>query len=273
MSVFATEEMEKLGGLEMRIAKDFDKFSLYFEMIKNKPQFYETLKKADVPQFDFNTIKAVSVLAGTALATLSGAALGTASTGTAIATLSGAAATKATLALLGGGALAAGGGGIAAGTIALGTATLGVGLLIGGAVFAVAGGKIKGKAEEAYNAMLKNEREINKSIDYLRRVAASAERLRVAMDAVYKLYDEFVDALRELIIKETDWNKFTSEERTLVENNILIVSVLNKMINTQLLKVVKTDFDGKTPLETDIDENAVNDAIKTSYTALKSLSQ
>ena len=53
------------------------------------------------------------------------ASLGTASTGTAISTLSGAALTKATLAWLGGGALAAGGLGVAGGVVVLGA--IGVG--------------------------------------------------------------------------------------------------------------------------------------------------
>ena len=155
-----TYHMEELGSLQVEVGEDFGRFSNAFEKIKNRPEFSSDECSTKCPEFDFDQIKAASVLAGTLLGATSGGAagialgmaaatglnaavmaLGTASTGTAIAGLSGAAATKATLAALGGGSLAVGGGGIAAGTAVLGAATLGVGLLIGGTVFAFTGSR------------------------------------------------------------------------------------------------------------------------------------
>ena len=144
-------KMDELGKLEMEILSSFEDFSDTIEKIQNRPKFVEYNNDGvELPKYDGEEIKNVSVGAGVLLGGLGGAALGTAggfaaagattsavmalgtaSTGTAIASLSGAAATNATLAALGGGAIAAGGGGgMALGTAVLGGATLGVGLLV-----------------------------------------------------------------------------------------------------------------------------------------------
>jgi hypothetical protein len=198
-------------------------------------------------------------------------AVGTASTGTAIATLSGAAATKATLAVLGGGTLAAGGGGIAAGAAALGAATLGVGFLVGGVAFALTGSKLREKAGEAYDAMLENEEEINNSIRYLTRIREAADKLTTAIGKVHDLYDTKVTRFITLVEREKDWNAYSQEEQLLVENNIRIVSVLHKMINTPLLKV--EDFDEEdNPTKTVVNTSAIHKAVKSGDTVIAEIS-
>lgn len=179
--------MDKLGKTELYILQSFSEFSDVIEKIQNRPQFKEYARDGvELPKYDKEELKQVSVGAGVILGGLGGAAtgtagglaaagvttsavmaLGTASTGTAIASLSGAAATNATLAALGGGALSAGGGGITLGTTILGAATLGVGLLVGGVIFNFTGEKLSDKSFEAYGEMLKAEETINKIVDYL----------------------------------------------------------------------------------------------------------
>ena len=282
----AKGKMEKLGELEMTTAKDFRRFSEAFEKIKNRPQFSDLKLNADIPPFDFNEIRIVSVAAGAFIGAAAGGvtgavfgtaaaagttaavmALGTASTGTAIASLSGAAATKAALAAIGGGSLAAGGGGIALGTTILGASTLGVGLLVGGAIFAFAGAKMKEKADEVFSAMLKNEQEICKNIGYFSRLSMTADILTSAIEKISRIYDTKVSQFILLVNREKDWNSYTSDEQLLVENTICVVSVLHKLINTPLLKVIKTDDKGN-PLETDLDSMLVNQAVNTSFSAL-----
>ena len=122
-----TKAMDQLGKLELDILHSFGDFSDVFEKIQNRPVFTAYSKNGvNLPTYDGEKIKEVSVGAGVLLGGLGGAglgaaggfaaagattaavmALGTASTGTAIASLSGVAATNATLAALGGGALAA----------------------------------------------------------------------------------------------------------------------------------------------------------------------
>lgn len=150
------ETMDNLGKLELEILKSFEEFSDVIEKIQNRPEFKAYSKDGiELPKYDKESLKEVSVGAGVLLGGISGAAvgtaggfaaagattaavmaLGTASTGTAIASLSGAALTNATLAALGGGAIgsSAFAGGMALGSTVLSAATLGAGLLVGGAL-------------------------------------------------------------------------------------------------------------------------------------------
>lgn len=190
------KKMDELGELELKILNDFGSFSDTIEKIQNRPQFKEYKKDGiELPKYDKENLKNVSVGAGVLLGGLGGAAagtaggfaaagattaavmtLGTASTGTAIVSLTGAAATNATLAALGGGAIAAGGGGMALGATVLGGATLGVGLLVGGIIFNFTGSKISDKADEAWSQMKKAEEKINKICDYLIQLSSVAEK-------------------------------------------------------------------------------------------------
>ena len=254
-------EMDSLGTLELSILKDFDQFSEAFEKIQNKPEFKDLAhEKFQIPQYDKEKLKEVSIGAGVLLGGLGGAAagtaggfaaagattaavmaLGTASTGTAIASLSGAAAVNATLAALGGGALAAGGGGMALGSAVLGAATLGVGLLVGGVIFNIVGGSISDKADEAWAQMLKAEKEIDRICSYLKDLAGAADQYKGTLLKVQALYDLHLRKLQHIVIWEgrTDWNTYTVGEQMTIENTVLLVGLLYNMCKVQL--VLKSD--------------------------------
>ena len=107
-----SEAMDKLGKLELKILHSFSDFADVFEQIKNRPVFENYARNGvELPKYDGESLRDVSVGAGVLLGGLGGAALGTAggfaaagattaavmalgtaSTGTAIASLSGAAA-------------------------------------------------------------------------------------------------------------------------------------------------------------------------------------
>lgn len=161
-------------------------------------------------------------------------ALGTASTGTAIASLSGAAATNAALAALGGGAIAAGGGGMALGTAVLGASTLGVGLLVGGIIFNVAGGSLSDKADDAWDQMLRAEKQINKICDYLRDLSRTANRFCEELCFVDTIYQRHLLKLELLVERERDWLMYTEEEQTMVENTVLLVGLIVKMCKVRV---------------------------------------
>ena len=204
-SEIATNALDDLGKQRIIISKNFSVFINAFEKIHNRPSFKE-FEEWELPEFDFDEIKNVAVVANAILGSSSGAiagsvlgaaaatgtksamiALGSASTGTKIASLHGAAQTKAALAALGGGAKAAGGGGIALGSIALNAATLGVGILIEGIAMAYAGSKAKKAAEESKKAVLDNKRIINEAINLQMAVAHSCEDLkRVSTEIVVR---------------------------------------------------------------------------------------
>lgn len=252
-----TNDMDKLGKLELEILHSFSEFSDVFEQIKNRPSF-ETYSKNGVtlPKYDGEKIKEVSVGAGVLLGGLGGAglgaaggfaaagattaavmALGTASTGTAIASLSGAAATNATLALLGGGTLAAGGGGMAAGAAALGVATLGVGLLVGGIIFSFTGGKLSDKADEAWAQMKKAEEKINTTCNYLIDLRSTSNKYYETLCKVNDIYQRHLNGLKSIVtmLGHTNWISFTPEEKILTENTVLLVGLLYDMCKVELV--------------------------------------
>lgn len=259
-----SQEMDKLGKLELEILNSFNEFSDVFEQIKNRPTFEKYSKNGvTLPKYNGEKIKEVSVGAGVLLGGLGGAglgaaggfaaagaasaavmALGTASTGTAIASLSGAALTNATLAALGGGALAAGGGGMAAGTAVLGAATLGVGLLVGGVIFSFTGEKLSDKADEAWKQMKKAEKQINTICDYLTDLKKTSISYYSTLSKVNKIYIDHLNALKGIVnmLGHKDWNLFTPEEKKLTENTVLLVGLLYNMCKVELvLKSNKKD--------------------------------
>ena len=269
------ESMQVLGKTEMEVTSYFKYFTEAFEKIKNRPEIKDMVKSDSIPDFDFNEIKTVSIGAAAFLGAAVGAgagavfgaaasagttaavmALGTASTGTAISTLSGAAATNAALAALGGGAIAAGGGGMALGLFVLNAAATGVGLLFGGIAFAGAGSHANKKAHELYEEVLKNEKEIDKSIDLLKQLTLYSKKMRGAILAIHnQLYVPNVVKLCKLVEQETDWNRYTNEQKMLVQNNIMLVAILHQLNNTALYRITETDAEGNVKnIETNFDE-------------------
>ena len=279
--------MDKLGKTELYILQSFSEFSDVIEKIQNRPQFKEYARDGvELPKYDKEELKQVSVGAGVILGGLGGAAtgtagglaaagvttsavmaLGTASTGTAIASLSGAAATNATLAALGGGALSAGGGGIALGTTILGAATLGVGLLVGGVIFNFTGEKLSDKSFEAYGEMLKAEETINKIVDYLKNLEKLSREYKAALTTVNDIYNEKFNFLKQTVESgKTDWNDFTEIERVTTENTVLLVGLLYKMCKVNLVNKAEKEDEMNT-----INEAAVKESINSSEKVLAAL--
>lgn len=253
----ATQAMDSLGKKELEILNSFQKFSSLIERIQNRPEF-KTYRKDDVeiPEYNAEDLKTVSVGAGVLLGGLGGAALGTAggfaaagattsavmalgtaSTGTAIASLSGAAATNATLAALGGGAIAAGGGGMALGTTILGVTTLGAGILVGGIIFNFAGSKLSDKADQAKKQMEQAEQEINRICTYLEDLSQAATKFEATLSNTDRVYRRHLDRLGDLVLLsgKTDWHLFTDTEKTMTENTVRLVALLYQMCKVQLV--------------------------------------
>ena len=267
-NTLTNRKMDELGMLELNILHSFSKFSDIIEQIQNRPVFNPYTKNGvALPEYDGEKIKEVSVGAGVLIGSLGGAALGTAggfaaagatagavmalgtaSTGTAISTLSGAALYKATLAALGGGAKAIGGGGIAAGIGTLGAATLGVGLLVGGIIFSVTGESLSEKADEAWSQMKSAEEKINKICKYLLSLRQTANKYRDSLASANNLYLDHLNKMETFVIKKghTDWEYFTDEEKLITENTVLLVSLLYKMCQVELVLQSKNENDMNT---------------------------
>lgn len=278
-----TLKMDDLGTLEMNILASFGRFSDAFEKIKNRPDFKDlSMEKYNIPKFDAEELKKVSIGAGVLAGGLGGAALGTAggfaaagattaavmalgtaSTGTAIASLSGVAATNATLAALGGGAIAAGGGGMALGTAVLGGATLGIGLLVGGIIFNVTGSKISDKADEAYSQARKTEETVNKICVYLDDLYLYADKYFNSLKRVNTFYSVKLERLEKLVETTTDWRQFTADQKVMTQNLVLLVGLLNKMCKVKLVLKSDNDNDMNKVNKSEVDANIgdANDVI------------
>jgi hypothetical protein len=278
-------DMDNLGKKELEILKSFEKFTQIFEKIQGKPQF-KTYNKdgVNIPEYNAEELKQVSVGAGILLGGIGGAAvgtaggfaaagattaavmaLGTASTGTAIASLSGIAATNATLAALGGGAIAAGGGGIALGTTILGVATLGVGILVGGVIFSITGSSLSGKADEAWKQMKKAEAEIDKICLYMKELSSTVAKFYKAISNINEVYISHLSKLNNIveIKKKTDWNTFSDEEMLITQNTALLVNLLFTMGKVQLVLASGNETEPNT-----VNTELVNKSISDSETFL-----
>lgn len=284
----ANKTMDELGEMELTILKGFENFSNTIEKIQNRPQFKNyTHNGINLPKYNKEELKQVSVGAGVLLGGIGGAAvgtaggfaaagatsvavmaLGTASTGTAIASLSGAAATNATLAALGGGAIAAGGGGIALGTTMLGAATLGVGLLIGGAIFNATGKNLSEKADEAWSQTKRAEETINKSCIYLDELKEIAIKYNKSLINVYEKYKDSFSFVSRTVNEyhKTDWNEFSEKEKIATQNAVLLVGLLYKMCKVNLVKKAQNDEEMN-----EINKKDINNSMAESKEVLDSL--
>ena len=271
--------MDELGKIELEVLKSFEKFTAIFEQIHNKPEFKKyDIKGVDLPKYDFEKLKNVSIGAGILLGGLGGAglgvaggfaaagattsavmALGTASTGVAISSLSGVAETNATLAALGGGAIAAGGGGMALGTTILGATTLGAGILVGGIIFNLVGSKVSDKADEALGKANEIEENAKRICHYLDKLNTTARKYKIWVSKAYKLYKEKLENLSHIVYYKKDWNEFNEDEKLITENISYLVGLLYNMCKVKLV-LQSEDRNGLNVVNTLDVEKSIKDA-------------
>lgn len=284
-----TEIMDQLGRREVEILASFEHFQDVFEKIQNRPEFKEhKIEGVDLPKYVEEELRDIHVgakglltsiegaVAGYASAFAAGGAavyavstLGVASTGTAISALSGAAATNATLAFLGGGSLAAGGGGMALGATVLSGATLGVGLLAAGFVVGAAGKKLSNDADEAYRQAKKTEEEVEKIVEYLQKLCEIGVKYRHMLENVNDEYEDRLDELEYLVNRRgiVDWNDFSYEQQIMIENLVLLVGLLYKMCQVQLVLKENEEEMGQ------VNEGEVRKMIRSAECALEEIDE
>lgn len=276
------ELMDSIGQQELEILNSFEKFSGIIEKIQGRPEFKRYNKaKIKLPEYEKEKLIEVSVGAGVLLGGLGGAAagtaggfaaagvttsavmsLGTASTGTAIATLHGAAATNAVLATLGGGAVgSSAAGGMALGTTILGAATLGVGLMVGGIVFGATGTKLSEQADEAFSQAMRIEREVKRIVAYLDELSEAAEQFKTSLTVVEEQYKKCLDALDNTVnvSGKMHWSEFTNKEKQVTENAVLLVGLLYKMCQINLV-IQNEEEEGINAVNKELIETTINDA-------------
>lgn len=280
ISEMTSKKMDELGTLELTILKEFDMFSNTIEKIQNRPQF-QKYQRTDItlPKYDKEELEKVSIGAGVILGALGGAALGTAggfaaagattsavttfgtaSTGTVISALKGEAAKKAVLAALGGGSIKVGGGGIALGTKILSTTSLGLGLMVGGILFSLKGESMSEKADATYEEMKKAEKTIETICTYLSELQDTAEEYIESLKQIKNLYYKWFAWLSFTVNQgnKTDWNLFTKEEKIATENTVLLVGLLYKMCQVNIVEKAKNENEMNKINKTEIEKTMNN---------------
>ncbi|MGN9163028.1 hypothetical protein [Clostridium sulfidigenes] len=252
--------LDELGEQKLEIWKSFKRFSDAFEKIKNKPQFTAnnedklSFTKHELDEIQNISITAIDILGSSMLSAGAGAlagfaaysgtmAIGVASTGTAISALSGAAATNATLAALGGGAIgsSATAGGMALGTTVLGAAVAGPVVAVGGLLLNAKGNSSLLKAEEVRSEVAKAIRLMNESINYLNKLRGVSINLNSELKQLFSVYEKQVSILEYLVSREIDYDIYSSDDKKIVENNIMLVKLLKQITQVDLIK----EFNGK----------------------------
>lgn len=250
--------MDELGETELRILESFDEFVDIVSKLQNAPTFSDIDTAGfELPPFDAEELRNVSVCAKATLGGLAGAAagtaggiaaagatttligaLGTASTGTAIASLNGVAATNAILAWLGGGSLAAGGGGMALGTAVLGTATAGAAVLVAGVIVNFVGCKLSDDADELANQVDEEEREVDRVCELLERIKEASTTYRTSLEKVEDVYQSYLSASKRIVFEEgkRDWGRFTERDKLVFQNTVLLVGMLFKMCSINVVR-------------------------------------
>lgn len=208
------KDMDKLNWKEFRILSSLKQFADLFEKIKSRPEFDE-IHKADIvlPRYDGEEIKNTAVKVNTLMDRLGGAG-GMAATG---------AATAAAITL---------------GTVVFSGPMAGAGILVGGLYYAISGRKLSSKVEEVRQQVEEEERKIKEICDYLFELQSTANRYGYKLDEVNRMYQEHLQKLDRLvnIQRRTSWKLLTAEERSMVENIVLLVQLLYSMCKLELIQ-------------------------------------
>lgn len=247
-------ELERLGICQQQTKANFFRFADAFEKIQNRPLFEDvTNDEIEFQDISLDNIKTISItaldiLGGSALSIAAGAATGAAayggvmtfgfaSTGAAISGLHGVAATNAAMAALGGGALGAGGGGMALGSMVLTGAVAGPIMAVTGLLMRAKGNESTERAEETVEKIEEALQLMNKSIGHVNRLRHLSMILRDSTQKLYELYLVRVSKLEELVSRETNYMRYTEEEKQLIDNNILIIKYLAHLTRLALIEV------------------------------------
>lgn len=124
-----------------------------------------------------------------------------------------------------------------AGSAILGGPFLGIGLLVGNVACDIYGNSFSQKAEEAERQMLKEEREINETCEYLEELMKSGKQFNDALIVVSASYKRQLEKLKRIIIekKKRKLGDFSEEDKKIFENINSLAGILIKMCDIKLV--------------------------------------
>lgn len=245
--------LKNLGADKLRIWKSFERFSAMYSKIQNPPtmdgQVDEeslALSPDELDQIKAVAISARDMLAGGVASVAAGnlisfAATGgivgaaQASTGIALSALHGAAATNATLAALGGGSLAAGGAGMAGGAAVMSGLTVAPMLMVGGIMLNGKGSKALENAKDVKSEADKAVKKMKESKAELEKVRGLSEKIQEELSCLNGIYDRLMNRMETVVSRETDYRKFSLEEKRTLEKTILALKLLKQLSMQNIL--------------------------------------
>lgn len=253
--------LEKLGAFELKIGSDMNQFKIFAEDLLEKMASAKNSEvKINLPQHRLDKIADLSMSATEYLGMAvgggaAGAAAGfavyggvmafaSASTGTAISTLSGAALYNATMAAIGGGAVSAGGLGMAAAPYVLGGAVSAPILAIAGYVYNMHAEKALENAREYRDKVNEAVPKMDLATEQLRKVDKVANNILSDLHRIYEIFNRYFEQLKSVntLIK----NHLLSDELMndnlilIVQNGYQLAAIMTDIITTPLFKVRKS---------------------------------
>ncbi|EMU9120394.1 chemotaxis protein [Providencia stuartii] len=260
INVSTTTELEKLGTLELKIGKSFNKFNTIAQSILKQLNESGQDISISIPRHEINKIENFAISATEYLGTLVGAgassaaagfavyggvmAFAAASTGTPIAALSGAAAYNATMAAIGGGSLAAGGWGMAGGAMVLGGAVV-------APILAIAGWAYNSHAEKALDNAQKIRSEVNGAVakmtlayENLTKTKEYVVAIYHVLEAQFTVFKPYLLALieadkmiqRNKALGQANTHGITDELKLTINNGYKLAAIMTNLITTPLFK-------------------------------------
>lgn len=194
----------KLGNLQIEIVGTFGTFVETMEKIQQRPEGLKNkLARVSLPEYKPEELKRLSNGLQMALAGAGGAVVGM---------------------------------GVGAAAFGINALALGPGVLAGGVVLCTKGVSLSKKAIKNKREAIQLKKDVEKIVAYHSQLRESADMLYQAMEEVRPQYMPHLSALKSLVSRKTDYRTYTKDEQLLVQNTIMLVTLMHEMCKVKLVQ-------------------------------------
>ncbi len=132
---------------------------------------------------------------------------------------------------------------------------------VGGIILGKMGEKLSEQADEAFSQAMRIEREVKKIVEYLDELSEAAEQFKASLTVVEEQYKKCLDALDNTVnvSGKMHWSEFTNKEKQVTENAVLLVGLLYKMCQINLV-IQNEEEEGINAVNKELIETTINDA-------------
>lgn len=132
---------------------------------------------------------------------------------------------------------------------------------VGGIILGKMGEKLSEQADEAFSQAMRIEREVKKIVEYLDELSEAAEQFKASLTVVEEQYKKCLDALDNTVnvSGKIHWSEFTNKEKQVTENAVLLVGLLYKMCQINLV-IQNEEEEGINAVNKELIETTINDA-------------